>query len=153
MKVKIFSAMRWICFLLVSLDIMCWLILLLIPSQMNICLWLISGVVLGALPLSICVWTIMTMENFILFNEQGVSRIRFGKVIKHFNWDEVKSIASTEENSFSGWIYISNEIVKFNNLSITRMRLSKNVIYLHMSKKAEEALRRYIPERFISDNK
>ena len=144
MKVKIFSAMRWICFLLVSLDIMCWLILLLIPSQMNICLWLISGVVLGALPLSICVWTIMTMENFILFNEQGVSRIRFGKVIKHFNWDEVKSIASTEENSFSGWIYISNEIVKFNNLSITRMRLSKN---------AEEALRRYIPERFISDNK
>ncbi len=91
------------------------------------------------------------MSNVIEFNETGVRCIRFGKIIREFTWEKVKTISATEENSFTGWVYISEQEKKYDGgiLSVGKMRLDKQVIYYHMSKKAQEALQKYAPSEKI----
>ena len=152
MKVKVFAAFRWICVLLLSLDIVAWALFLAFDgvSQLDgsILFWGIIVLFLAVLPAGLLIWNIFTMENVIVFDTQGISRKRFGKIIKHFDWEEIQTISTTADNSFSGWIYISNELKSFNYsiLSVTKMRLSKKVIYLHMSEKAKTALQTFAPE-------
>ena len=98
------------------------------------------------------IWCMLTMTNIIEFDEKGVRRIRFGKVIRDFAWEKVKTIACTDDNTFTGWAYISEQEKKFDNgtLSIAKMRLDKEVIYFHMSSKAQEAILKYAPAEKIA---
>ena len=148
MKVKVFSAMRWICLFMLTLDIGLWIFIFIVGGlfQESVLVWGSIVLFLAVLPVGLFVWNIFTMENEIIFDNQGISRKRFGRIIRHFDWEEIKTISTTSEDSFSGWIYISNEIKSFNHLSITRMRLDKKVIYLHMSEKAKTALLTFAPE-------
>lgn len=146
MKIRVFAAMRWISIFCILLSLGCWIVIILFGrAQLDLYLWLIFGIMIGLLPIGILLWDIMTMENIILFNEQGISRIRFGKVIRYFDWKEVKTISCTTEDMFSGWIYISNKIKTYDYLSITKMRLDKDIIYFHMSEQAKKALVKFVP--------
>lgn len=73
----------------------------------------------------------------------GLQDIALAKKIKMFQWDEIRTLACTSESLFTGWCYISNENKKFNYSGITKMRLDKDVIYFHLSKKAVHAIKTY----------
>ena len=148
MKVKVFSAMRWICVFHLSLAIGIWILIFVEGGlfQESFFVWGSIVLFLAVLPVGIFVWNILTMENIIVFDDRGVSRVRFGKIIRHFDWEEIQTISATSDDSFSGWLYISNEIKKFNSLTSTKMQLDKHVIYLHLSEKAITALRMFVPE-------
>lgn len=97
------------------------------------------------------VWCILTMSNVIEFDEIGVRRIRFGKVMRNFTWEKIQTIGYTDYNSFSGWVYIAEKEKQYDSgmMSITKMRLDREVIYFHMSEKAQKAIQKYAPEKFI----
>lgn len=103
----------------------------------------ISILFLVIFPIALFIWTLFTMANTIKIDESGVARYRFGKKIKMFQWDEIRTLACTSESLFTGWCYISNENKKFNYSGITKMRLDKSVIYFHLSKKAVHAIKTY----------
>ena len=107
MKIRVFAAMRWISIFCILLSLGCWIVIILFGrAQLDLYLWLIFGIMIGLLPIGILLWDIMTMENIILFNEQGISRIRFGKVIRYFDWKEVKTISCTSRIfSWAGYIF------------------------------------------------
>lgn len=94
------------------------------------------------------------MSNIIEFDDKGVRRIRFGKVIRDFSWNNVVTVGYTNDDLFVGWAYISEKEKKYNSaiLSVTKMRLDKEVIYFHMSKKAQVAIQTYVPKKFINNN-
>lgn len=117
-------------------------------NAMNAFSWTMCIIMMGILPLCLFVWCLLTVTNTIEFTERGVSRIRFGKTIRHFNWEEVQTISSTEGGSFAGWIYISNKEKSYDYQHVGKMRFDKEVIYFHQSKKALQALLIYAPERF-----
>ena len=150
MKVKVFSAFRWICVFLLSLDIVAWALFLAFDGvsqlQGELFYWGIIVLFLAVLPSGLLIWNIFTMENIIVFDNQGISCKRFGRIIRHFDWEEIQTISTTADNSYSAWIYISNEIKSFDYFSSTRMMLDKKVIYLHMSAKAKTALQTFAPE-------
>ena len=79
------------------------------------------------------------MANTIKIDENGIARCRFGKIIKMFQWSEIKTIGSTSESLFKGWCYVSNKTKKFEYKDIAKMRLDKEVIYFHLSEKAIHA--------------
>lgn len=150
MKVKVFALSRWTCVIILALDILMWVLFFVgdgvAQFQGRVFFWSVLILFLVIIPVIIFAIDIFAMNNDIVFDSRGVSRVRFGKVIRSFSWEEIKTISTTSEDSFSGWIYISNEVKSFNHLSITRMRLDRKVIYLHMSEKAKEALQRFVPE-------
>ena len=108
--------------------------------------------VFAAITLECFIWCMFTMTNIIEFDEKGVRRIRFGRVIRDFTWEKVKTIACTDDNNFTGWAYISEQEKKFNDgtLSIAKMRLDKEVIYFHLSNRAQEAILKYAPAEKIA---
>ena len=110
------------------------------------CIFFIA--MMGCLPLGLYLWSLATVTNVIEFSEKDIKRIRFGKVIRCFEWEEVKTIASTEGNTFAGWIYISNKEKSYDYQHVGKMRSDREVIYFHQSKKAQQALLTYAPERF-----
>lgn len=112
-------------------------------QDLDIIALLIIILFLIVFPLALFIWSLFTMANTIKIDETGISRYRFGKKIKKFQWTEIRTIGSTSENSFTGWCYISNENKKFDYSSITKMRLDKSVIYFHLSEKAINALKTY----------
>lgn len=148
MKVKVFPAFRWICVFILSLDIFVWITTIIFGGKygLNVFSWCLMVLFTIVMPVGLFIWNIFIMENFILFDEQGVSRIRFGKIIRHFNWDEIQTISTTSSDSFTGWLYISNEVKSFDYLAVGKMRMDKKVIYLHLSDKAKTALQMFIPE-------
>lgn len=105
----------------------------------------------GMLPICMLVWCILTMSNVIEFDEIGVRRIRFGKVMRNFTWEKIQTIGYTDYNSFSGWVYIAEKEKQYDSgmMSITKMRLDREVIYFHMSEKAQKAIQQYAPEKFV----
>lgn len=109
---------------------------------------------LAALPFGLLIWCLLTMSNIIEFDDKGVRRIRFGKVIRDFSWNNVVTVGYTNDDLFVGWAYISEKEKKYNSaiLSVTKMRLDKEVIYFHMSKKAQVAIQTYVPKKFINNN-
>lgn len=148
MKVKVFSAFRWICVYLLTLDIAAWTLIILFGglSEDSVFFWCTIVIFSIVLPAIIFIVNILAMENVIIFDNQGISRKRFGRIIRHFDWKEIKTISTTTDNSYSAWIYFSNEVKSFDYFSTTRMQLDKKVIYLHMSKKAKTALQMFAPE-------
>lgn len=110
--------------------------------------WTTIIIMMIILPIGLFIWSLFTITNIIEITEQGISRIRFGKVIRSFKWEEVETITSTEGGTFAGWIYISNKQKSYNYQHVTKMRLDKDVIYFHQSKKAQQALVKYAPEKF-----
>lgn len=151
MKVKVFfSGYIFILSVFLIGDGCLWLAILFYGGieQLDVLTWILCGIFAGALPFIVIIWSTFTMANTIAFDEQGVSRIRLGKTIRHINWTDIKSFSSTTENTFTGWIYIADRERKFDYsmISISKMRLDKNVIYFHQSKKAQEAIEKYMPE-------
>ena len=150
MKIKVFIAGYFVDLLLLLEVSAVWLFIILNGGikKLDIFTWVFLGVFTIALPMFLIIWISLTMTNTIAFDETGVSRIRFGKTIRHINWTDVKSFSSTADNSFTGWIYLSDVERKFDNsiLSIAKMRLDRRVIYFHQSKKAQEAIDKYMPD-------
>lgn len=102
---------------------------------------------LESLPSILLLWCIWTMSNVIEFDETGVRRIRFGRVIRNFSWEKVKTISCTAKDSWTGWVYISEQEKKYDNgfFSSSKMQLDRQVIYFHMSQKGKKALQKYAP--------
>ena len=117
-------------------------------NELDILSWILIISMLCILPIVLFIFSLLTMANLIEFTEHAVSRIRFGKVIRYFKWEEIQTLDSTEGSTFAGWIYISNKIKKYDYQHVSKMRLDKEVIYFHQSRKALKALQTYAPERF-----
>lgn len=142
MKTKIFGIMHWI---IVGLNIYdAFLVVISLCSgqltQMTVAELIFSLVIMSSmmiiLPVVLLMYSLLTFSNSILVEETGFYRIRFRKVIKHFEWTEVKTIGFTSENNFTGWAYISNvENIKYSYNEISKMRHNPNVIYFHLTKK------------------
>ena len=155
MKTKIFGVMYWI---IVGLSICdAFLVVMVLCSgqltQMAVSELVFSLVILSSmmiiLPISLLIYTILTFNNTILIDETGFYRIRFKKIIKHFEWTEVKTIGFTSDDNFTGWVYISNiENVKYSYQTISKMRHDPNVIYFHLTKKNRSELDKVIKNYF-----
>ncbi|MDE6584148.1 MAG: hypothetical protein K2K15_01975, partial [Anaeroplasmataceae bacterium] len=70
------------------------------------------------------------MANTIIIDEEGIARYRFGKRIRMFRWEEIKTIGRTSEDYFTGWVYVSDEERKYDNKTsgAKKMWLDKHVI-------------------------
>lgn len=147
MKVKVFSAMRWICVFLLTLVIIAWTLIIIFGglSETSVVFWCPIILFTIIMPFALVMINVFAMENILVFDNQGISRIRFGKTIRRFNWEEIQTISTTTDSSYNAWIYLSNEIKAFDLLSSTRMMLDKKVIYLHASEKAKTAILTYAP--------
>lgn len=149
MRIRVFFPIVVVCIILCLLDGGMITLLMLIgeSAQYDLIFWLLISVFAIILPIALLVYSIFTMSNVIEFDETGVRRIRFGRVIRNFSWEKVKTVSCTVNNSFSGWVYISEQEKKYDGgiLSVGKMRLDKEVIYFHMSKKAQEAIQKYVP--------
>ena len=114
--------------------------------DLNIFTWMLM-ICMVAIPMILLIWCIFTMSNVIEFDETGIRRIRFGRIIRNYSWEKVRTVSCTANDSWTGWVYISEQEKKYDNgfFSIGKMRLDRQVIYFHMSQKAQEALRKYVP--------
>ena len=155
MKTKIFGIMHWIIVGLSICDV--FLVVMTLCSgqltQMTALELFFSLVIMSSmmiiLPISLLIDTLLTFNNTILIDETGFYRIRFKKIIKHFEWTEVKTIGFTSEDNFTGWAYISNiENVKYSYQTISKMRHNPNVIYFHLTKKNRLDLDKMIKNYF-----
>lgn len=142
MKTRVFGIMHWIIVGLNIFDIF-WVLMIFFSgqlTQMTILELIFSLVIMSSmmiiLPLVLMMYSLLTFSNSILVDETGFYRIRFKKVIKHFEWTEVKTIGFTSEDNFTGWAYISNvENIKYSYNEIFKMRLNPNIVYFHLTKK------------------
>lgn len=135
-------------FVIIDLGIWLWIIFSEGFETFDLLSFIFFIAMMGCLPLGLYLWSLATVTNVIEFSEKDIKRIRFGKVIRCFEWEEVKTIASTEGNTFAGWIYISNKEKSYDYQHVGKMRSDREVIYFHQSKKAQQALLTYAPERF-----
>ncbi len=94
-------------------------------------------------PIALFIWSLFTMANTIKIDENGVARYRFGKIVKMFRWNEINTFDYTSNSQVTGWCYISNKKKKYGYNNVTKMRLDKEVIYFHLSKKALTILKIY----------
>ncbi len=154
MRIRVFLPIVIICIVLCIIDSIV-IVFPMLDADFRKDIFLVCLIIfmMGVLPLFLLIWCIFTMSNIIEFDEKGVRRIRFGRVIREFSWEKVKTISCTENNSFAGWVYISEKEKKYDSgiLSVSKMRLDREVIYFHLSKKAQEALLKYAPnaEHFL----
>lgn len=155
MRIRVFFSAVIIILIMCLLDSLIIAIIMLSGNlqQYDLLFWLLIAGFAIILPIALLMWGIFTMCNVIEFDDVGVRRIRFKRVIRNYLWENVKTISCTEKNSFTGWVYISDHEKKYNGgiLSVGKMRLDKGVIYFHMSQKAKEALQRYAPSSLKSD--
>ena len=116
-------------------------------EQFDLLFWLLISVFAIIIPIILLISSIFAMGNVIEFDETGVRRIRFGRVIRNFSWEKVKTVSCTSTDSWTGWVYISEHEKKYDGgfFSIDKMRLDRQVIYFHMSQKAKKALQKYAP--------
>ena len=150
MKIRVFFPVFLVISLFFLCDVAIWVLIIFVVGLetlewLGIIIFLVLFVVL---PLFTFLYSLFTFTNVIEFSEKEIKRIRFGKVIRCFEWEEVKTIASTEGNTFAGWIYISNKEKSYDYQHVGKMRSDREVIYFHQSKKAQQALLTYAPERF-----
>lgn len=143
MKIRVFFPVFLVISLFFLCDVAIWVLIIFVVGLetlewLGITIFLVLFVVLP----------LFTFTNVIEFSEKEIKRIRFGKVIRCFEWEEVITIASTEGNTFAGWIYISNKEKSYDYQHVGKMRLDREIIYFHQSKKAQQALLTYAPERF-----
>lgn len=150
MKIRVFFPIWIVIVVAIFMDLGLWILVFCygVIQSLEVYGLILMSFFAGILPLSLFIYVSLTMTNIIEFNERGVCRVRFGRIIRKFSWEEVQTIASTADNEFSGWIYISDKKKQYDFIHITRMRLDKDIIYFHFSKKAMEALIKYAPEEF-----
>ena len=135
--------------------------MLIIDAAIWVFVWLYNGfetinftslaiglLMMGIVPVGLLIWCLFTISNIIEFTNYGIKRIRFGKIIRYFKWEEVETIASTDGGTFTGWFYVSNKTKSYNYQNVSKMRLDKDIIYFHYSPKALQALLTYAPEKF-----
>ena len=149
-KIKVFLPMHiFLMTVIVAGDSWIWLdVILFGRNQLNLLAWILLGVFAVVCPIYVIVWSSLTLCDTIVFDEHGVSRKRFGKTIRFFDWKSVKDIFCNSDDILFGWIYISVAEQSDKNLFLTlsKMRKDKSIIYFHQSKKAKEALHKYAPE-------
>ena len=115
-------------------------------DTLNVPAWIIlSAVTLCSIGMFI--WCLFTAANIIWFGETGISRVRFGKVIRHFDWTDVKTFAEASGGKYGGWVYASDKQKAYDIGHITKMRLDRDVIYFFMTPKAYRAFTTYAPEQ------
>ena len=150
MKIRVFFPIFIIIqiFVIIDLGIWLWIIFSEGFETFDLLSFVFFIAMMGCLPLGLYLWSLATVTNVIEFSEYGVSRIRFGKVIRYFKWEEIQTLDSTEGGAFAGWIYISNKDKSYDYQHVGKMRGDREVIYFHQSKKALKALQTYAPERF-----
>lgn len=114
-------------------------------DQLDTLSWILLAIFAGLIPVIVIIWSTLTLANTIVFDEDGISRVRFGKIIRRIEWVNVKSVSETV-NNFTGWIFISDKQIEYNSsiISVSKMRLDKHVIYFHQSKKAHQVLEKYM---------
>lgn len=149
MKIRVFFAGYILSLLLLLADSVIWILMTLDNGfrELNVFSWVVLIVFAGILPLGLFIWSNLTFKNVVEFNECGISLKMFGKVIRHFVWQDIVTIASTG-GTFAGWIYISNKNKFYDYNHLTRMRLDREIIYFHQSRNAQQALLKYAPEKF-----
>lgn len=155
MKTRVFGCMHWIILSLNVIDAMCVLMIFfsdqlkeMTTEELIFALFVVILMMI-ILPIGLLLYSLLTFNNIVLINEKGVYRIRFKKVIKKFNWSEIKTIGFTSNDSFTGWTYISIlENVEYSYLEISKMRLNKNNIYFHLTQKNRIKLESIINKYF-----
>ena len=151
MKIRVLFAGYVLSLMLLLADSVIWILMALDDGfrGLNVLSWVVLITFVGILPVGLFIWSNLTFKNVVEFNECGISLIMFGKVIKRFVWQDIVTIASTGDE-FTGWVYISNKYKSYDYKHLSRMRLDREVIYFHQSKKAQQALLVYAPEKFKS---
>lgn len=151
MKTKIFGILMWITSILLIIDIICVGLVIQSRQKLEIYIWMLCIVMMIILPSGLFIWSLLVMNNTIVVDDDGVSRVRFKKVIKHFKWEDIKTIGFTSEDSFSGWCYISTEPnVKYTYREVSKMRMDKNVIFFHLTDKNTKNLKMILNEKAIN---
>lgn len=137
-KIRVFYPAYLMCLFLLVLCLFCFSVMMCMEGykDLNLITFPITIIFLVVFPISLFIWALFTMSNTILIDENGIARYRFGKRIRMFLWAEIKTLDYTGQSLFTGWCYVSSEYKKFTYASITKMRLDKDIIYFHLSKKA-----------------
>ncbi len=150
-KIKVFYPVFLVTLFLFALCIACfvWMMCTGGYADLTPLMFFIVILFLLVLPTIIFFYSSLTMANTIKIDENGVTRYRFGKIVKQFQWPEIKTLSCTNKSLFTGWCYISNEYKKYNYYSLSKMRLDRSIIYFHLSQKAIEALSNYCPNKEI----
>lgn len=142
MKTKIFGIFIWFASILLVVDIICVGLVIHSGQELEIYIWGLCIVMMIFLPVGLFMWALLVTNNTIIIDNNGVSRVRFKKVIKYFKWEDIKTIGFTSEDSFTGWCYISIENhIKYTYREISKMRMNKNVIYFHLTNKNTEKIK------------
>ena len=146
MKTKIYNMFFVISIILCIVDATLVALVLISNQELKLFSWISMIVMMIMLPLGLLIYSILFFNNDIIIDKNGVKRIRFGKIIKHFKIDDIKVIGFTSKDTFSGWCYLSTKICKFTYQNIDKMRHDANVISFHLTKKNAMELEQFINE-------
>lgn len=136
MKTKVFGLVFWISLVVLIFDTTMVVIILTSGQTLDLFSWVIMVIMMILLPDIIFAYSLILFYNTIMINETGVYRIRFRKIVRHFKWEEIKTIGFTSEDTFTGWCYISTiSDLKFSYLQVDKMRFNPNVICFHLTNK------------------
>lgn len=103
---------------------------------------LITIFMLIVFPISLLIWSVLTMWATIIINEEGIYKYLFGKLKRTIKWDEVIQIS--KKGNYKQWIFISKSNLE--NISLTKSRLRKDNIYLYTNKDFIKCLKQYTTE-------
>lgn len=146
MKTKIYNMFFVISIILCVVDATLVALVLISNQELKLFSWISMIVMMIMLPLGLLIYSIVFFNNDIIIDKNGVKRIRFGKIIKHFKIDDIKVIGFTSKDTFSGWYYLSTKICKFTYQNIDKMRHNADVISFHLTKKNAMELEQFINE-------
>ncbi|MGM9970828.1 MAG: hypothetical protein ACI35W_00265 [Anaeroplasmataceae bacterium] len=149
-KTKVFGIVIWIASILCIADGTILSLVILSGQKLEIYIWIMIILMMCVLPIGVFIMALLMFNNTIIIDDNGVSRIRFKKIIRFFQWEDIKTIGFTSEDSFTGWCYISiKPNIKYGYTEVTKMRLDKDVIYFHLTDKNTFNLKKILKEKGI----
>lgn len=104
-------------FYVVAIDFLALLCLgfeILLPSKMEIWLWIISSIMFVLFPILFSIYILSFSLDIIVIDAEGIKKYHYGKIKKQLSWNEIVTFKIYPKNDNQGWIYLSNYAVDYN---------------------------------------
>ncbi len=141
-------------FIILLITSLCSILMFVFATTMNDFTWEILGFIaffmLVILPLGLLLWIIIVMMCKIRIDETGISRIRFGKVIRKFLWEDITEIKCISPSSITTWLFFATK--SLDGYGVTMARLSKHTIYLVLNDTIKNSIKEYCKNEALIKN-
>lgn len=124
----------------------------LIPSPKELWMWIVLIIMLIALPFLSSWCMILYSLDLIVIDDNGIEKYHFGKLKKRISWDDIVTASIYSNNWFQGWIYISDQNIKYNSLTSLFMMYDKKSICFKYSDVVIRELNEHLNNKIILSN-